>query len=340
MKINKKIIVPFLSTIVGLSVAGGLGGAFAWYQFNSQVRTGFIGSSVADTGVVEIGYDDPDHPGSIIWGSSRILTNETDPTKHVQLIPVTFDQLNTDGTLKSTAYGYPEAGKQIGEDYSKGWKVIENGHGYVQYDIYLRTLKADSTAAGDSSAQINPGYKLVSQDVYLSKITLEGADADQTTYDSRVIADALRVHYQVSGTLTQNHKNDLISNTAVTNMALSGPLDLDGIAGEDLYDVDPWDPLYGQTANYGIPGHKQTTHAASAVIQDPDANTVDVDKRICTTETGASMVKITITVWLEGWAALKVDGAGTTSQVWNPKINAGIDVHVGMVFDVGEAILG
>ena len=58
MKINKKIIVPFLSTVVGLSLAGGLGGAFAWYQFNSQVRTGFIGTSVADTGLIQIGYKD------------------------------------------------------------------------------------------------------------------------------------------------------------------------------------------------------------------------------------------------------------------------------------------
>ena len=61
MKVNKKLIVPFLSSVIGLSIAGGLGGAFAWYQYNTQVSVSFVGSSVADSSVHM--YDSfPDKP--------------------------------------------------------------------------------------------------------------------------------------------------------------------------------------------------------------------------------------------------------------------------------------
>ena len=71
MKINKKLFVPFLSSVIGLSIAGGLGGAFAWYQYSSQVTTSFIGSSVADTSILQIGHleeNQTTHLDEMKWG--------------------------------------------------------------------------------------------------------------------------------------------------------------------------------------------------------------------------------------------------------------------------------
>ena len=348
MKFNKKLIVPFFVSVAGLSIAGGLGGAFAWYQFNSQVRTGFIGTSTADTGLLQIGYD----TGSgISWGRDHYLAN-------TNLVPVTFGELAHGQTetltakmpLKAHAYGYPESGKQAGSDYTSGWKELTSGNGFYQYSVYLRALKADPTAAGDPSKDIDPGYKLVEQDVYISQLTLEDADhlaTDTTTEKTDYITDALRVHLDVEG-----GRKDLISRTAITSehaLALSGQLDLDGNGAVDTYDVDPWNDNYGKKVTYGISGETQITEGVSDIVQERVNGmmpTTPNAKRICRTTTGeADMVKITITVWLEGWALLKVaEPSGTDpakySNVWDPTMNAGMKVHVGIVFDAGYNILG
>ena len=333
MKMNKKLIVPFLASVIGLSIAGGLGGAFAWYQFNSQVRTSFIGTSVAESGILQIGYEDDN--GDIVWGRDRTLPN-------VKLIPVTFGALGTNNVLGETAYGRPEAGQQLYNDYTTGWSEIENGKGYYQYDIYLRALKSDASAQGDASQSIPAGQKLVAQDVYLSKLTLQDAshaDPDDGAY----IANALRVHLGVAG-----GTNRLISKKAITSsnpLNLYDELDLDGDREPDTYAVDSWDEKYGQTCTYGIKYQTQTTMGIEDIVQERDNDGMMPDhehatsKLICTTAASGDMTKITITVWLEGWSLLKVNNTSTGSNVWNPNMNSGMQVHVGMVFDAGLNII-
>ena len=331
MKINKKLVVPFMSTIVGLSIAGGLGGAFAWYQFNSQVRTGLVGTSVANGGVLQIGVMEN---STIQWGTEKYIRNAS-------LVPCTFGQLKSDGSLPlAYAYGYPEAGQQGPNDYTTGWTKVLANQGFYQYDIYLRALKADKNAAGDSNNGIAPGYKLVEQDVYLSDMVLE----DAANTEDRTVAEALRVHYQV-----ENGKNALISKTAIPQTAplnLYGQLDLDADGQPDVYDGEyNWTGAARTPMTYGVLNDIQTTKGISDVVQARDEDgkmpASDNGKCICTTST-STMTKITITVWLEGWSLLQVDEADptpTTSAVWNPKKNAGVDVHVGMTFDAGRNIL-
>ena len=134
MKINKKVLVPVFATAMGLSVIGGITGAVAWYQYNSKVSTSFVGTSVADTGVLQLGRKelvvddngdavDADSDGhqdeTIVWGREFTKGN----AEH--LIPVTFgaceermdDVLDENGDptgeqvkhyiLPHTAYSYP-----------------------------------------------------------------------------------------------------------------------------------------------------------------------------------------------------------------------------------------
>ena len=336
MKFNKKLIVPFLATVTGLSITGGLGGAFAWYQFNSQVRASYVGTSVADTGVLQIGYDDTGAPGGIKWTSIH-------SKKDLKFVPVTFGALNADGTLPANAYGYPEAGHQIGTDYTSGWRQMTAGVGYAQYDIYLRALKADSTSAGDPSHDIAPGYKLAAKDVYLSSMTLSDLahPADDT-----LIANALRVHLNVAGT---NGKKLLISKTAITSTSplnLFGKMDLDGDGAKDKYFVPASDPNSGQEVLYGIDGQTQVTKGIADVVQARDSSgnmpATANEKLILTTSDGVTPSKITITAWIEGWALLQVDSTAPTalSNVWNPALNSGMQVGFDMVFDVGNNIIG
>ena len=286
MKINKKLFVPFLSSVIGLSIAGGLGGAFAWYQYSSQVTTSFIGSSVADTSILQIGH------------------LEENQTTHL-------DEMKRVEEGKNKAFGYPSAGSEVDNDYD-GWLHIDPNDGFVQYDMYLRALDADGTQKA--------------LDVYLSNILIEAAGEAEGDKD---ITQAVRIHLNV-----QDDKNRLISKNEVTDLDLYGPLDLDGVDGPDTkggyIDEEQHIPA-GDVIEYGVHGETQTTVEAGDIVQS-DMTDPDSDYKICTTKIDDATVKITVTVWLEGWDLLKVDAQGHTSNIWKPAYSAGVDIRLGMTF--------
>ena len=332
MKINKKIIVPLFASVIGLSVAGGLGGAFAWYQFNSQVTASFVGTSIAEGGLLQIGYKDDQNKTQ--WGRDIIKNGSN-------FVPVTFGALQTGDTLRAKPYGRPEAGVQRGNDYTKGWEVMSTG--YYQFDIYLRALEADSSATGDPTHDVDPGYKLVTKPVYLSDIHIEGVNEAKTTAGGKHISDAVRVHLDV-----ENNTNRLISSAAVTDMPLHGELDLDGDGESDTYGGYEWETDRDTVVNYGINTEFQTTTAAANLIQERDENGDMPEstpqnpnaKCIAYTKNGTDgyETKITVTVWLEGWQMLnnKADDPTKQGTVWNPILNAGLDARIGLTFDAGR----
>lgn len=347
---NKKVIVPFLSSVIGLSVAGGLGGAFAWYQFSSQVTTSFIGTSVAEGGLLQIGYYDDD-AHKVVWGRDLVKEN-------AKIVPVTFGALKTRTSdnkancLGDKAYGRPEAGRQGGNDYTSGWEVMSTG--YYQYDIYLRALEADASAEGDASHDVAPGYKQVAKPVYLSDVHIEGVgETAQYSAGGKTISDAVRIHLDVEGATNPNRLISKAKIAEANKLPLFGELDLDGDGESDKFGGYDWDPNKGQTVIYGINGEYQTTIGATAdddgIVQHRDAqgdmpaSTPEQRnaKTICFTKDGtdAWTVKITVTVWLEGWQLLNNNATDASKKgtIWNPILSgSNIPVRVGMTFDAGR----
>ena len=376
---NKRIVVPFLSAVTGISMAAGIGGAFAWYQYNSQVTASFVGSSVADTTLLQIGHKEN---SVMVWERDYYASTIQSAQ---DLVPVTFGQLETSGGKANSlpnggayGYGYPEAGKQAAQNPYSDWQRVEANHGYAQYTIYLRALE------GGKTPTVLP--------VYLSDITIEAIYHNpQTSTDQseaaadKSISDALRIHLAVDGT---GNKNYLISKTAIKDnsatvptdkgLKLFGPLDLDGDGQNDKPGGYSWDQA-GSEITYGTPEQYQTTIGGMSSAYDSGSETYDEyrarvnadadsmqvvrnedgtisnlpDKKICSTlntnlGTDADYVKIVVTVWLEGWAALKTgmapddpqDPTGpqheVKSSVWNPDYSANLQVRVGMTFDTGK----
>ena len=313
MKLNKKIAVPFLSTVVGLSLIGGVGGAVAWYQYNSRVTASYIGTSVANSGVLQIG-----HMGasSIEWGRDYVQGDET----LNKLTPVTFGALNNDLSLPGPAYAYPEAGKGSYTD----WQTAEAGVDYVQFDIYLRALQADATAT-----QTN-GYKQVVKDVYISDIKMQDAVANV----DRSVAGALRMHINVDG-----GKKFLLAPAAVTNLALSGELDLDRDGESDQVGGYAWTQGRTSTVTYGNAEDKQNATAMASIVTARDEHGEMPDPEnpgqnlICRTKEVGEQ-KITITIWLEGWH--QFDTTATYPALWDVLKTAGVKVQAGLTFDVGK----
>ena len=83
MKNNKKVLIPLLATVAGLSIVGGVGGAVAWYQYSTRANASFIGSSVAESGVLQISRD------GVNWGRDAYYKQD-DPSYVQSFSPVTF----------------------------------------------------------------------------------------------------------------------------------------------------------------------------------------------------------------------------------------------------------
>ena len=304
MKMNKKVAIPLLSTVMGLAVIGGASGAVAWYQYNTRVTSSFIGSSVADGGSLQISSNGTD------WKRDVYDTGSTNNNK---LIPVTFGNSNVakNAALPNVAHAYPEAGVPSVED----WSVATKGKEYVQYKIYLRALENDSTVTG--------GKTQVSKKVYLSDITLAAADG------SSDIAEALRIHLDV-----KNGGKFLISN-AGGDTNLFGSLDLDPEAGADKvggYEFSGTAQERAATIVYGAADCIQSAYSVAEMeVASADIPTASDDALICETPEGSGSTEITITCWLEGWEKLN----NNSSAIWDPTETGGQSVHVGLTFDVG-----
>ena len=325
---NKKFIIPLFATVVGLSVVGGIGGAVAWYQFNTRVNASFVGTSVADSGVLQISSEQNSGYGRDVY-----KTNSENDNK---LTPVTFgygDTTNGRGAaLPDKAYCYPEAGEKDMEKWTEARKNYE----YIQFDLYLKAQQISGNTTTDAAVN-----------VYLSEMFLESVDSTRTE-----IARALRVHLAVYEDLSPSApatRSFLISREGKT-VNLHGNLDLDGNGYLDTEHGWHWDTtdtehIEGPGSNNDLIDYGQgnASQASWAMISDKnesellngeDPNYIlaprytglegenlpkkgdlihklpatDTDKpdlnMICKTKVG-SPVKIRVTVWLEGWALLQ-----------------------------------
>ena len=337
MKLNKKIAVPILSTAMGLSLIGGVGGAVAWYQYNSRVTASFVGSSVADSTVLQIGQkvDVGAQTEHIEWGRNVNFGVDN------KLTPVTFGSLVntstvTDG-LKNQAYGYPEAGAT---SYENGWTKVAANKGYVQFKVYLRAYDITSTE--------ETGKKLAAKDVFLSDLTINRVIPDQDPRNplliTKDITDAVRVHIAV-----KDGDNFMISKTKIEGeeLPLFGNMDLDGVNGFDTVHESKyvWDQT-GQNSliTYGNGGDYQVTRGIEDIVVArnsetgymPKSGETNYDKKILTTSAN-DVTEVTVTVWLEGWALLGDASATQSAAVWNAYQTADFGIQVGMQFDCGRA---
>ena len=307
MKFNKKIVVASLSTAMGLSLVGAIGGTVAWYQYSTKTTTSVVATSVANSGVLQISSNGTD------WMRDLPQT-ATGSTNDNKLLPVTFGQENDDGSLKDVAYCTPEAGKP---GY-QGWDVATAGVEYLQYDIHLR------------ASQINEAGEVeyLEKKVYLSDITIE----DVTT--GKTVSDALRINIDV-----ENGEKFMISKEAQSDLELYGPLELDGNEEPDVIGGYVWDDGFGEECIYGIENEVQNTLG----ITDIEASQTEIEaqgdeKVICTTPADEDGILLRITIWLEGWHQLTPDAVADQEikANWSPEKGRGASIRCGLTFDVGR----
>ena len=54
MKLNKRIIIPAMSLLVGAALAGSVSSTIAWYQYSTRANVAYLGTSAGTSGNLKI----------------------------------------------------------------------------------------------------------------------------------------------------------------------------------------------------------------------------------------------------------------------------------------------
>ena len=287
--LGTKITVASLASLMSLAMVGGIAGTVAWYQFNTRVTTTIIGTNVSNTGVLQISKDGAEWTRDLI---TEDLIGQR--TNGALITPVTFGQLNEDGSLPAHAYKAPDASEnayianvnELGS-YAHVYQQADKEHDYIQYDVYLRTMAAN-----------NGGLEQVSLPVFLSDILLDNVGGE--------IAKGLRVHLAIAEDGANANKFVFLSKEGVNHLALSSVLDLDADGNADIKGGYEHNNDRDKVVVYGNDGEYQDAKSiadikANRLNGEIDPWNVDnIDKIICHTQE-ANPVKVTVTLWFEGW---------------------------------------
>ena len=230
MKINKKILIPVFATAMGLSLIGGVGGAVAWYQFNTKVTSSWIGVTTADGGVLQISKDN----GST-WDSYADFGSAS-----TKLHPVTFGAMTATSALPSTAKKHPHAG----ETDPSTWDNAVLNTDYFQYTFKLRAKKYNPE---------NHTYDACSAVVKFDDLHLSAVGTNTR------VGDAVRVHIS-DGT---NYKLLSINGGSIN---CYGALDLDGSGHADKTNNYQWETGHATELVYGNTSDTQVSTQASTLI--------------------------------------------------------------------------
>ena len=288
MKKNR-IIIPALSLLVGVTLAGSVSGTIAWYQYSTRANGLYVGTATGVNGNLQLSLDGGE------W-LTRLTKNDISSYLSANNIgqeikPITSGDMCKDDALPTEFYANPIAGK---DEYSKWQKAGANN--YVTIPLELRFVQSGGT-------ELN----YVEKDVYLSDLYL-AADAANGLV-KKDISDAVRFHVSTNAGI-----NRLISKNG-GSIATNGKLDLDGDDNFDQaysgnkYGFDDGDQLvdiiYGNGNQESYAAKVEDGILVKTNNEDFDLDELElngVSKSIGKTPKNSSEhLKVNITIWVEGW---------------------------------------
>ena len=322
----RKVIIPSFALLIGGALAASVTSTLAWFQYATTAKVAYVGALSHCSKMLKISVD-----GGSTWGNDYY---QNDMEKHIEgnhLLPITTGpqaknndlnyytkNLGNNQTKRCVKF-YSQPNFGYGGDYSK-WYVAGDDN-YAQFTIFVKVNDIDGAT--------NPALE---NDVYLTKIIIQD---DQANTPGSDLSSAVRVHLAITDA-KENNKFLLFAKSAEPTL-VGGKLDLnnDGLLDKDLVEWDGSDCIYGVENAYQ---YAYAIDDVNAVVEDPD-NPTEGSSPISLGKTGAGLMKIVVTTWIEGWAKLKhgyEDNAtgSTNTAVWDPeqyvnkKFNVGIRLGV------------
>ena len=295
MKKNK-IIVPALSLLLGLTLAGSISGTIAWYQYSTRANGAYLGMSGGTIGNLQLRLNGGE------W-LTRLTKNDIDSylqssNQADDIQPITSGEMDKDDALPTDMYRNPILGRG---EYAK-WEKADHSN-YISIPLELRFV--ENNGSGENN---------IAKEVYLSDLYIAADDANVTT-NKKDLSEAIRFHISSNDGSVQ--KNRLLSKSG-GSIDVNGKLDLDGDGETDqVYSGNKYgfgdgnqlvDVIYGEGEQVAYAADVDNGLLVETNNQDLDLDKLElngVSKSIGKTLASSSeFLKVDITIWVEGWQEL------------------------------------
>ena len=347
MKTHKKVVISSLALLSVLTLAGSISGTISWYQYATVAKVAYTGTSAHCSKLLQLSVDNGQTWSTDIINSqlpdnisfAPVTTGEQAKDQPISLKSKTTNIYDSNGAVVDTRtdtsyfYSQPKRGQGLYENW-----MLAGPTTYLRFEILVKVLDVDGAQTENDLAN----------DVYLTDLTIQ--DANNSGVD---LSNAIRVHisssYQDNG--SDAAKNFLFAKNS-TDIEVGGFLNLFGGDENDQagYEWEKHTCVYGggelKTDDQGnIVQPEQcinVPHQTSYKADDPTivAKNADDNFENCTSigKTSANndqYLKLTVSIWLEGWSLLTNGVASTTNaSVWDAQSYIGKKFNVGMTFEV------
>ena len=358
MKMPKKVVVSSLALFSALTLAGSISGTIAWYQYATRAQVAYTGTSAHCSKLLQLSVDNGTSWSSDIKSSelpsvsfAPITTGAQDKdaplwAKHKTITIFDDDGITPVGTQNVSSYFYAQPDR--GQGLYDNW-LLAADTSYAQFDILIKVKDIDGKVKDIDGNDVET--KLIN-DVYLTDLTIE--DANRT--NQLDLANAIRVH--ISSEYKDNditEKKNFLFAKESESIEVGGFLDIDEDGELDMigYEWDRQTCLYGAgtfiPATYDDEGNKLTDDSYTDVpyqysykADDSSIIAGELDGELvggtpigktCAGEN--DFLKVTVTIWLEGWSSLLRGSNGTQdTSIWDAESYLEQKFNVGMTFGV------
>ena len=349
MKLNRKIIIPAATLLIGVALAGSATSTIAWYQYSTKTNVAYLGTSAGTSGnlLVRIkGYHNEDADGG--WKTyinqndvSTFLGNDKEikpitPGKMGKNEAIPLDNENKQAFYSNPVYDFGPISQ---------WEKASDKN-YVQLPLQFKFVERDGTK--DDQDKFVEKQKV--KDLYLSDLLIQN-DWQNTALAKRDLSSAIRVHFEsYQDDSQEEHLNRLVSKggdevKTVDTLDLNNDTQVD--KHYDVTNADQHAAMYGfgeHPENYGKEiyyGSSDGITDDATALQKSYAASGDLNNGILnvklgqTSETKDKYLNVVVTIWVEGWQKLAVPAptqenpnATTLSSIWS-------EDFIGSIFDVG-----
>lgn len=348
MKLNRKIIIPATTLLIGVALAGSATSTIAWYQYSTKTNVAYLGTSAGTSGnlLVRIkGYHNEDADGG--WKTyinysdvNTFLGNDKEikpitPGKMGKNEAIPLDNENKQAFYSNPVYDFGPLSQ---------WERASDKN-YVQLPLQFKFVERDGTKNQDKFVE-----EQKAKDLYLSDLLIQD-DYQNTALAKKDLSNAIRVHFESYQDGSQEeHLNRLVSKSGadtktVDKLDLNNDKEID--KHYDITDADEHAAMYGFGEHPELEGSDIYYGSADGLTDDANAlqksyavssdenNGILNVKLGQTSATEGKYLNVVVTIWVEGWQ--KFERPAPTTQNPNATEQSAIwsEDFIGSIFDVG-----
>lgn len=332
MKLNRKIIIPAATLLIGFAMAGSATSTIAWYQYSTKANVAFLGTSAGTSGNLQLRLRDADETKPYAgWKTFLSYSEVSNYLGNKEIAPITTGAIENNVALPGF-YANPIAG------YGKLnlWKQADSKN-YVVLPLQFKFVERDGSVDNEQKAI----ETLIVKDIYLSDLLIKN-DYQNAKAD---LSDAIRVHFNAyaSNAGADEHSYYLASKEG-GNTTTVGTLDLDGDSKPDKsYTEADKEAMYGFGANPDTKGTEIMYGEVDGIDNENQLQKAISSENILNQKLGSTSdnenvyLNVDVTIWIEGWHRLPIsDTNANPSATWDIFRYAAATFDVGMQFEAKD----